>query len=72
MKVVDAFVQPILEDALRRAREAKSSGLLDDHKNGEIKDDDCLLDHLVKHTEGPSLRYFLLCTRTSYLSLSHI
>nr|BAL14713.1 cytochrom P450 [Phlebia brevispora] len=53
MRVVDAFVAPILKQALERAKIAKESGLVGGSKADEIKDDECLLDHLVRHTTDP-------------------
>ncbi|KAI0090121.1 cytochrome P450 monooxygenase pc-3 [Irpex rosettiformis] len=51
MKVVDAFLMPILETAVARHKEAKTMGV-DEHSE-EIADDETLLDHLVKYTDDP-------------------
>lgn len=52
MKVVDAFIQPIIEQALEKKQTAKVSNDSVERKADDIQDDDCLLDHLVKHTTG--------------------
>lgn len=50
MAIVDAFIEPILQDAIRKKEERAKAGLeLDDTKS---QDDETLLDHLVKQTTG--------------------
>lgn len=58
MKVVDAFLEPILKDAI--AKQEASQGLPDAVKDTE---DETLLDHLVRQTTGTgyhNLPYFPL------------
>ena len=50
MRIVREFVQPILEDAIRKKHERMKSG--DTVNNEEIEEDETLLDYLVKQTEG--------------------
>ena len=53
MRVVDAYLHPILEEALakkaRREREEKAKRV---EEADEIEDGETLLDHLVKYTSG--------------------
>ncbi|KAI0693151.1 cytochrome P450 [Cytidiella melzeri] len=51
MRVVNAYLMPILESALERHKAAKKAGT--GGVAGEILDDDTLLDHLVKYTDDP-------------------
>ena len=51
MRVVDAFLQPILEEAIAKNRAAKGQGAIA-AKKGEEDEDETLLDHLVKITDG--------------------
>ena len=48
--IVDAFIEPILQDAIRKKEERQKAGLGLDNKENE--DDETLLDHLVKQTTG--------------------
>jgi len=48
MKVVDAYLQPILQEALRKAKDAPES-----EEKDNIGEDETLLDHLVKYTSDP-------------------
>lgn len=57
MRVVDAYLVPILERALEKARKEKEVGLAGDSKLGEVDEDDTLLDHLVRFTQGQSAMY---------------
>ncbi|KAH9849993.1 cytochrome P450 monooxygenase pc-3 [Lenzites betulinus] len=53
IEVVDAFIAPILKDALRKKEERqKSDGILDDK---ESEEGDTLLDHLVQQTSDPAI-----------------
>ena len=54
MKIVNAFLDPILAEALRKKHDHQSSEKLVDKERGndEIEDDETLLDHLVKMTDG--------------------
>ena len=47
MKVVDSYIQPILEQAIQKNRERKAGLRL-----AEDEENETLLDHLVKLTEG--------------------
>lgn len=53
MKVVDAFLDPILKAAVEKADAIKreNGGTVPEVKE-EIEEDDTLLDHLVKYTNG--------------------
>lgn len=57
MKEVDAYLQPILEEAIRRNKTQIA---------GKAKDaeDETLLDHLVKLTDSQSLSFFSLIGST--------
>ncbi|KAI9066444.1 cytochrome P450 monooxygenase pc-3 [Trametes sanguinea] len=50
MAVVDAFIEPILQDALRKKQERAQNEKNLDEKDSQ--DEDTLLDHLVKQTSG--------------------
>lgn len=52
MSVIDGYVRPILDDAVNRAR---TRGF---EKEKGIRDNECLLDYLVRHTQGEKNRYF--------------
>ncbi|KAI0368069.1 cytochrome P450 monooxygenase pc-3 [Pilatotrama ljubarskyi] len=53
MAVVDAFIEPILKEALRKKEERlKDQDVLDEK---ESQDDETLLDHLVKQTSDPAI-----------------
>lgn len=49
MGVIDEFVSPILDDAVKRA---KVRGFEVEGEEAKVQDDECLLDHLVRHTQG--------------------
>ncbi|KAF4568490.1 hypothetical protein EYR36_010502 [Pleurotus pulmonarius] len=57
MKVVDAFIAPIIKDAVRKKSssdaEKGTATTLDSEKKDEVNDDETLLDHLVKFTSDP-------------------
>lgn len=50
MRVVDEFLQPILEEAIAKNRAAKAQLEATGEKGSE--EDETLLDHLVKLTDG--------------------
>lgn len=50
MKIVDAYLVPILETAVAKHKEAKAAGV--EKRSEEIGDDETLLDHLVNYTDG--------------------
>lgn len=50
MRIVDECLVPILETAVKKHKEAKAAGLED--RPEEISEDETLLDHLVKYTDG--------------------
>lgn len=60
MEIVDAYIEPILKKALMNQKtylEAKGAaqekgGVIVDNTNQDVRDDETLLDHLVKHTDG--------------------
>lgn len=64
MKIVDAYLGPILADAVEKARNASPM----EGKN-EIDEDATLLDHLVKHTLGEQFSpcHLLILTCVMYL-----
>ena len=52
MKVVDAYLQPILEEAIRKNRNSAGKG---EKGQADVTDEnETLLDHLVKYTDGKS------------------
>ena len=53
MRVVDAFLQPILEEAIAKNRAAKTRSA----KFGDDEEEETLLDHLVKITDGMGLHW---------------
>ena len=57
MRVVDAFLDPILKDAVKKAKEEEESGSRAEKKGEDIDEDETLLDHLVRLTSG---KHFLL------------
>ncbi|THG93386.1 hypothetical protein EW026_g7836 [Hermanssonia centrifuga] len=51
MRIVDAFLDPILKDALEKV---KSTNISEQHNKGvDMGENDTLLDHLVRHTDDP-------------------
>lgn len=52
MRIVDEFIQPILQDALSKFKAEKDAGKSAQPKDKEIEDDETLLDHLVRYTNG--------------------
>ena len=57
MEVVNAYLDPILKEALEKkkayqAEKSDESARTGDHAKEEISDDETLLDHLVKLTDG--------------------
>lgn len=55
MEVVDAYLKPILEEVVAKNRVAKAQ--VKAGGEDEQNDDETLLDHLVKLTDGPCLGY---------------
>ncbi|KAG9217637.1 hypothetical protein CCMSSC00406_0003674 [Pleurotus cornucopiae] len=59
MRVVDAFIAPIVKDAVKKKRSADEekgiagAATLDMEKKDDVSDDETLLDHLVKFTSDP-------------------
>ena len=49
MKIVNAYIEPILKDAVEKAKMAVQQG---DKPTPESSDEDTLLDHLVRLTTG--------------------
>lgn len=58
MRVVDAFLAPILEEAVRKREEKHWRGKKDDEGAEEEEEDEegTLLDSLVRYTKGAQLR----------------
>lgn len=55
MKIVDAYLDPILKEALKKNRNSPS----EEKDQEDIEEDVTLLDHLVRHTSGnPFLSLF--------------
>ncbi|KAI0650234.1 cytochrome P450 monooxygenase pc-3 [Trametes meyenii] len=52
MKIVDAFIEPILQDALRKKKERLRTEKAD---GKESRDDETLLDQLVEQTSDPAI-----------------
>ncbi len=52
MKVVDEYLQPILEEAVRKNRAAIGKGKNEDGEGEDPEEAGTLLDHLVKLTDG--------------------
>lgn len=52
MKIVRAYVEPILEDVIKKNREKKLSSTKLSPVEEDIEEDETLLDHLVKLTDG--------------------
>ena len=50
MAIVDAFLEPLLQEAIRKKEEREKAGVSLDDK--ESQDDETLLDNLVKQTSG--------------------
>lgn len=72
MGVVNAFIDPIIQEALRKKRTkdaekgifgGQSIKLEEDAHSAEVEDDATLLDHLVKFTSGVFTRPLLLWCR---------
>lgn len=60
LTAVDEFIDPIVEDALRKKSEKASAGAEEDNERKEqVRDDETLLQHLVKFTDGTSPLPFL-------------
>ncbi|CDO68135.1 hypothetical protein BN946_scf185003.g7 [Trametes cinnabarina] len=53
MRIVDAFLQPILEEAIAKNRAAKAQAESGATVSKDAGDDETLLDHLVKYTDDP-------------------
>lgn len=66
MKIVDAFINPIIEEAIRK-KDAKHSTDVEKEANpADVDEGETLLDHLVKFTSGKSI--LKLCSVTCYSS----
>lgn len=50
MRITDEFINPLIYSALRKKKDAKESYEV-------VKDDETLLDHLVKQTDGAQKSY---------------
>lgn len=50
MAIVDAFLEPLLQEALHKKEEREKTGVTLDEK--ENQDDETLLDNLVRQTSG--------------------
>ena len=50
MAIVDAFLEPLLQEALHKKEEREKTGVTLDEK--ENQDDETLLDDLVRQTSG--------------------
>lgn len=63
MRVVDAFLDPILKEAVEKAKkEREEKGEAYAPKQGDINEDDTVLDYLVRYTSGVSLCFvFCVC-----------
>lgn len=65
MKVLNAFIQPIINEAVAKKNKAKEAEKKTNAE--EIEEDETMLDHLVKQTEGRSLfssmrfAYLIIC-----------
>ncbi|KAE9407488.1 cytochrome P450 [Gymnopus androsaceus JB14] len=54
MKVLNAFIQPIINEAVAKRNNMKKSGLVGVEKKAEeVEEDETMLDHLVKLTDDP-------------------
>ncbi|KAF8890928.1 cytochrome P450 monooxygenase pc-1 [Infundibulicybe gibba] len=54
MKVVNAYIEPIIQEALEKKRLAGPNSA-EKHANSEVGDDETLLDHLVSLTSDPKV-----------------
>lgn len=59
MRVVDAFLDPILKAAIEKAQKGTQAP---QEVKDEIGEDETLLDHLVKYTQGGSSSLFSSCS----------
>ncbi|TCD70443.1 hypothetical protein EIP91_003524 [Steccherinum ochraceum] len=50
MKIVDDFLNPILQQAVENYTKDKEAGLIKENESEEVKDDETFLDHLVRTT----------------------
>ena len=55
MRVIDEFLQPILNEAIAKRRTVQSKG-----KEAAEEEHDTLLDHLVQLTDGEQCHYVIL------------
>ncbi|KZT09729.1 cytochrome P450 [Laetiporus sulphureus 93-53] len=53
MRVVDDYVGPILQEALRKKEQMIKDGKWGKERDEAVEDDDSLLDHLIRYTSGP-------------------
>ena len=67
MQVCHEFIDPILEEALRKKKGLKEAGLIPEknEKEREVSEGETLLDHLVNYTEG---EHFAIKDRFVYSS----
>ncbi len=56
MGIVDAFLEPLLQESIRKKEEREKAGISFDDK--ESQDGETLLDHLVKQTSGTLAPWF--------------
>ncbi len=52
MKIVNAFIEPIVADVLRKK---EAAGKQEKSKDSQLADDETLLDHLVQVTSDPKI-----------------
>ncbi|TDL19801.1 cytochrome P450 [Rickenella mellea] len=55
MKVVNEYLEPILQDGIERQKRAEEAGAVKSDNQDEIDEDETLLDHLVKHTKDVTI-----------------
>ncbi|PSR74974.1 hypothetical protein PHLCEN_2v9388 [Hermanssonia centrifuga] len=53
MRVVDAYLDPILKAALKKAEDEKESGRVNEEVRDDLEENETLLDHLVRYTTDP-------------------
>ncbi|KAF7798903.1 hypothetical protein EIP86_010131 [Pleurotus ostreatoroseus] len=56
MRVVDSFITPILQEALKKHKDERDSGKPVQGKDGDVEDGETLLANLVRYTTGKSFR----------------
>ncbi|THG93091.1 hypothetical protein EW026_g8045 [Hermanssonia centrifuga] len=60
MRVVDAYLDPILKAALKKAEDEKGSGRVNEEVQDDLEENETLLDHLVRYTTGKSIEDFIV------------